>query len=117
MKERRKRNLARCAAIALLLAAAPCSLSQGATAEEAVALHDRALQFYREGRYKEATPLAERAVEVREKELGLQDADTATALETLSKIYRANGTYALAEPVCKRMLVIREKIFGLENPD
>jgi CHAT domain-containing protein/Tfp pilus assembly protein PilF len=69
------------------------------------------------GKYDEARPLAERALEIREKTLGPEHSDVAASLNSLANIYRRKGDYAKAEPIYQRALDIRVKALGPEHPD
>jgi Tetratricopeptide repeat len=50
---------------------------------EAQRLNRQVLQYYATGRYQEAIPLAQRALAIREKALGLEHPDTAVSLNNL----------------------------------
>ena len=89
---------------------------------------DRALQEGRQllaegvrlnsaGKYAEALPLMERALEVREKTLAREDPLVADALQALGNIYRNKADYDKADPLFRRALAIREKVLGEEHPD
>jgi tetratricopeptide (TPR) repeat protein len=66
--------------------------------DTATALNSLA-EFYRErGRYEEAEPLYQRALEMREKVLGLDHPDT-TTLNSLALLYYHQGRYEEAEPL------------------
>ena len=69
------------------------------------------------GNYDEALPLAERALAVRERVLGLEHATVADSLHALALIYDSKGEYAKAEPLNLRALSIREKVLGKDHPD
>jgi CHAT domain-containing protein/Tfp pilus assembly protein PilF len=89
---------------------------------------DRALQETRKqleearklrgaGKYNEALPLAERALEIRERFLGTEHRDVAAAVNRLASIYTDRGEYVKAEPLYRRALAIREKALGKDHPD
>jgi tetratricopeptide (TPR) repeat protein len=84
---------------------------------EAQRLNEQVLQYYATGQYQQAIPLAQRALAIREKALGPEHLDTATALNNLAALYQATGVYAKAEPLYQRALAIREKALGAEHPD
>ena len=73
-------------------------------------LHDRA-------RYAEAEPLYQRALEIREQQLGAQHPDTATSLNNLALLYKTQGKYSQAEPLYRRALAIYEQQLGPDHPD
>ena len=85
--------------------------------QEAHRLNAEALTLVRAGKYDEARPLAERALEIREKTLGPDHPDVAVTLNNLANLRRNKGDYATAEPLYQRALAIREKAFGTEHPD
>ena len=86
------------------------------------ALHDSrkqlegALKLQRAGKYDEALPLAERAMEIRERLLGADHRDVAAALDLLADIYNDRGKYAKAESLYLRALALREKALGNDHP-
>jgi CHAT domain-containing protein/tetratricopeptide (TPR) repeat protein len=87
------------------------------------ALHDAAKQLGKSselqdaGKYDEALPLSERALEIRERLLGAEHPDVAAAIDSLASIYIDRGEYVNAEPLCRRALAIREKSLGKDHPD
>src|SRR6266545_1569169 len=87
------------------------------------ALHDarkqfeEALKLQRAGKYDEALPLAERALEIRERLLGTEHPDVAAAINSLAGIYSDRGKYVKAEPLYRRALNSREKAPGKDHPD
>jgi CHAT domain-containing protein/Tfp pilus assembly protein PilF len=86
------------------------------------ALHEaRKLQtefhrLYRAGNYGEALSLAERVLVIRERVLGPEHFEVATALNSLAVLYRIKGDYVKAKPLLLRALPIREKELGPEHP-
>jgi CHAT domain-containing protein len=89
--------------------------------------HDRALDEARRlsaqahdlsvaGKYNEALPLAERALELSEKELGQEHADVAYLLERIGWLYSNKGNYARAGQLFQRALDIDKRALGLEHP-
>jgi CHAT domain-containing protein/Tfp pilus assembly protein PilF len=86
------------------------------------ALHDaskrfeEALELQRAGRYDEAAPLAERALEIRERLLGTEHRNVAIGINNLAGIYADRGEYVKAEPLYRRALDIREKALGNDHP-
>ena len=65
--------------------------------------------MFAEGNYKEAIPLAEKAIEIVRRERGPEDPDTATSLNNLAELYRVMGNYAKAEPLYQEALRIRSE--------
>jgi tetratricopeptide (TPR) repeat protein len=74
-------------------------------------------QLQKQGKNKEALPVAEEALHVAEATFGAERANTATAPNRLGTIYEDQGKYAEAEPLYKRSLAIREKALGPDHPD
>lgn len=72
-------------------------------------LDQEALQFYREGRFGDAIPVANEALAIREKALGPEHPDVAASLSNLGLLCLHQGRYAEAEPFLKRALAIYEK--------
>jgi CHAT domain-containing protein/uncharacterized protein HemY len=83
--------------------------------QEARRLHEQALTLYDSGRYREAIPMARRALALQEKALGAEGLDVAAVSESLGKLYTAAGNYDEAEPAYRRTLAIREKVLGPEH--
>jgi tetratricopeptide (TPR) repeat protein len=92
------------------------SASWGQDLKEAEVLNRKVIELYNAGQYAEALPLAQRALSIREKELGPDDPDLASSLENLAALYSTQERYADAEPLYKRSLAIRERILGPEDP-
>ncbi|HWO23498.1 MAG TPA: CHAT domain-containing tetratricopeptide repeat protein [Kofleriaceae bacterium] len=97
--------------------------SQWSTAEpkepsdEATSLDKQVETLYSQGQYREALPLAERSLALREKVLGARHPDVAKSLNNLASLYQAQGTYARAEPLFVRALDIYEKALGAVHSD
>ena len=96
--------------VGFLLAVPHAVLAQGI--DEATALSQQVIELYKKERYSEAVSLAERALAIYEKGLGLDHPDVATALYNLAEVYRSQGRYVDAEPLFKRALGIQEKVLG-----
>jgi Flp pilus assembly protein TadD len=67
--------------------------------KEAEALTAQSRKLYQQGRYSEAIPLAQRILEIREKSLGPDHTEVATALNNLAAAYKGQGRYVDAEPL------------------
>ncbi len=67
-------------------------------------------------RYWETEPLYQRALAIREQQLGAEHPDTATSLNNLALLYYAQGKYSEAEPLLLRALAIYEQQLGREHP-
>ncbi|MGD2182687.1 tetratricopeptide repeat protein [Lusitaniella coriacea] len=94
----------------------PSSVQQSAELEEAKQLFQQARQLFQEGKYREAIPLAERALAIAENIAGLENTDVANILDVLAQLHYYKGNYAAAEPLHQRALAIREKALGAEHP-
>ena len=70
-----------------------------------------------QGRYAEAEPLYKRSLEIREKKLGKDHPDVATALNNLAELYKSQGRYEEAEPLYQRALAIFKAKFPSGHPN
>src|SRR5262249_11236812 len=110
-----RRVVACCAPIglALIISAAACLCALAVRAQSAPeAPCDRVLELYRQGKYAEAVPIAERYVEMLKSRRSTMAPQYATAIDTLAALYRAQGRYAEAEPLYKQALAIDERALG-----
>jgi tetratricopeptide (TPR) repeat protein len=90
---------------------------QGTAQVEAAALFIQAGRYLRDrARYDQAAPLVQRALAIREQQLGPQHPDTAQSLNSLALLYQGQGKYAEAEPLYQRALAVREQQLGPEHP-
>ncbi len=85
--------------------------------QEADRLNSEVVKIYKAGKYKEALPFAEKALDFCEKTLGPENPKTATSLDNLVNIYYYTGAYEKAEPLLLRVLAIREKALGPQHID
>ena len=101
--------------------ARPVLIAQANAAEQALAeasqLNQQAFDLYQADRYAEAIPLAERALDIVEQQLGPNHLNTAQSLNNLARLYEATGRYEEAEPLYERALLIREQELGELDPD
>jgi CHAT domain-containing protein/Tfp pilus assembly protein PilF len=94
-----------------------------AATENDRALHEARKLLYassklkRMGKYGEAQPLVERALEIREKILGSDHRDVVATVGDLGSNYYFKGDYAKAETLYQRALTLWEKTVGPEHPD
>src|ERR1044071_6091977 len=98
--------------IIVALTALGASAAQGSAqneAAEADRLNAEVLRLFREGKYEEARPAAERVLELREKALGGEDLKVAYALVNLANIRLRGGGQKEAEPLLERALAVAEK--------
>ena len=71
----------------------------------------------KKGRYKEAIPFYQKALEFGVREFGPDHETTATLINNLAFLYNNQGRYADAEPLYKRSLAINEKALGSNHPE
>jgi len=69
------------------------------------------------GLFGEAQQQLERAVEIRQRVLGKEHADTLSAMEELAEIYRTQGKYAPAEALLTNALEIQHRLKRDEAPE
>ena len=81
----------------------------------AIPLETLALIYKEQGRYAEATPLAERSLALMETVVP-DHRHVATMLDFLGDLYQAQGQDAAAEPLYKRALAIRERALAADHP-
>jgi len=101
-------------ALGLWILACTASLAED---DDPNALNQQVNQLIEQGKYQEAIPIAERAVEVSKRVRGPEDPETAEALNNLGLLFKKIGDYVKAEPLYQEALRIREKVLGPEHPD
>ncbi len=79
-------------------------------------LYETATYLWERGRYTEAEPLYQRALRIREQQLGPQHPDVGQSLNRLGILYHDQGRYAEAVPFYQRALHIWEQQLGPEHP-
>ena len=75
------------------------------------------VHFCHLGMYGISEPLHRRALEARERTLGLEHSDTLSSLNRMANLLLAQGDLAGAEPLYRRALDARERILGPEHRD
>jgi CHAT domain-containing protein/Tfp pilus assembly protein PilF len=103
--------------ILFLISISQISYPQQTDLENAKILNQEVIRLYQQGRYKEAIPISEKVLTIREKVLGPEHSNTATSLNDLGVLNRAIGAYDKAEPLYRRSLEIYEKALGPEHPN
>jgi CHAT domain-containing protein len=104
--------------ILFLISIPQISYPQQRDLENAKILNQEVRKLYQQGRYREAIPIAEKVLTIKEKVLGPEHPNTATSLNDLGLLYgRSMGAYDRAEPLLRRSLAIREKVLGPGHPD
>lgn len=79
-------------------------------------LNQQVTQLSVGGRDAEALPLAEKALNLADKEYGAESGEKALSLNNLALIYKRQGDYEKAADLYRRSLVISERIVGPKNP-
>jgi serine/threonine protein kinase/tetratricopeptide (TPR) repeat protein len=69
------------------------------------------------GKYKAAEPHLERALQLRQSQLGEEHPDTLKSMDRLAWLYSRQGRYKEAEPLFVKVLKIRRRVPGEEHPD
>jgi tetratricopeptide (TPR) repeat protein len=72
--------------------------------------------YYSQGKYKEAEPLYQQALALRQKLLGDDHPDVAESLNNLAGLYESQGKYKEAEPLYQQALNIFEQRLGVDHP-
>ncbi|MBO0756510.1 MAG: CHAT domain-containing protein, partial [Bradyrhizobiaceae bacterium] len=80
------------------------------------ALNQQIMRLYNAGKYAEATAIAERGVNLAERQFGSDHPSVGVALSNLAHLYNTQGRYGEAEPLYKRALAIAEKTLGANDP-
>ncbi len=110
-------RLAMVVAAGLVCLIVSASAARSQKSDDVVALDAEVIRLYRANLYAEATEIAKRSLAVREKALGPDHPDIATALISVALLYRVQGRVAEAVPFSERILAIREKARGANHPD
>ena len=85
--------------------------------EEAKRLVEQINKLRAAAKYAEAIPLAERLIEMVEKEAGPEHVVVAQLINGLAELYRMTRNFDRAEPLYQRALATRQKLLGPEHPD
>jgi tetratricopeptide (TPR) repeat protein len=101
-------------ALGLWILLCPTLLAQD---DDPNALNQQVNQLIVQGKYQEAIPIAERAIEVSKRVRGPEQPETAAALNNLGFLFQRIGDYPKAEPLLQEALRIRQKVLGPEHPD
>ncbi len=78
---------------------------------------NEAIALFNQGQYREAMPLIEQALEIRERDSGADSLQTAATLHELGRLYTAMVVREKAESALRRALALREKHLGPDHPD
>ena len=101
-------------ALGLWILAGPALLAKG---DDPDALNKQVTQLIEQGKYQEAIPIAERAVEVAKRSSGPEHPETGAALDNFGLLFTKIADYGKAEPPLQEALQIRQKVLGPEHPD
>src|SRR5260370_33892948 len=99
--------------LALVLLTLTCRASQSDD-DEFNLLDQQVHKLFEQGKYQEAIPLAEKAVELAKRVS--EQPNTAQSLNDLAVLYQDMHEYAKAEPPYQEALRIRQKVLGSEDP-
>ncbi|MBW4634262.1 MAG: tetratricopeptide repeat protein [Iphinoe sp. HA4291-MV1] len=84
--------------------------------ELATSLNNLAYLHFSQGRYTEAEPLYQQALQLTRRLLGEEHPHVASSLNNLAGLYRYQGRYAEAEPLYQQALELRRRLQGEEHP-
>src|SRR5262245_27496417 len=84
---------------------------------EAYKLNQEASKLFGAGKYNEALPPVQRALEILERILGPDNIGVTDALNRLAVLYAIKSEHVKAEPLYQRALLIREKALGPDHPE
>ncbi len=105
----------------ILLGCVACATVEHAPTDsrlvEAQKLFEEGQKLMDAGKYAEALPRVERALELREPLLGRTHLGVASCLNLLGELHLLQGSYARAEPLFQHALAIREAALGNGHPD
>lgn len=110
------RAIARIVVLATLVAVGPVT-ARAQNANDPAALNLQALEFHRQGKYKQAAELAEKALALAERTRGAEHPHTLIYVNNLGFMYKAQGRYEAAEALYRRALDANERTLGAEHPE
>ncbi|NJM70582.1 MAG: tetratricopeptide repeat protein [Scytonema sp. RU_4_4] len=103
-------------AIKYLSKAAELQKELGLETDLATSLNNLAYLYDSQGRYSEAEPLCQQALELSKRLLGEQHPNVADSLHNLAGLYRSQGRYTEAEPLYQQALELGRRLLGDEHP-
>ena len=106
-----------CGVALFVMLASSSSAQTGAKRDDLSSLLRQTRQLYEAGKYAEAVPVAQRAVELAEKRFRPEHPWVATSLNDLAVLYREQGRHAEAAPLLRRWIAIDEKTLGPGRPN
>ena len=102
--------------LATLTIAAPFA-AWAQSAADIDALNKQVIQLYSQGKYVEASTIAQQALVLAESVLGTEHPSTLRSVDSLALLYSAWRRYGEAEQLYRRALASREKALGRDHPD
>jgi len=78
---------------------------------------DQIGQYYQQGRFEQALPLAEKALKIRTEILGEKHPDTLTSLMNLANIYQNSGRLEEALPLFEKGYRLKKELLGEKHPE
>ena len=82
-----------------------------------IAVFWQATKLNDQGKYAEATVIAQRALTLAEHLLGEEDASTLSIMGNLAVLYQSQGHFGEAEPLYKRALEAQTRVRGKDHPN
>ncbi len=110
------RTLTNVVLVIMLASAGIIGARAQANGDDLSALGKQVARLFGQGKYAEATPLAERALALAELQFGPNHPNVAFLANNLGAIYRLQGRYPEAEAVHRRALAISEKSWKADQP-
>ncbi|MDB9492181.1 tetratricopeptide repeat protein [Dolichospermum circinale CS-534/05] len=95
----------------------PATTTQSEELAEAEKLDQQIIQFYEQGKYNEAIPLAERVLAMRKRLLGVEHLDVADSLNNLAELYYSQVRYKEVETYYIQALEMRKRLFQADHAD
>jgi len=89
------------------------TIEQKAALAEATRLNQQIIQLYQQGKYAEATPLADQALAILKRSLGDRHPATAAILTNLAALYKKQGRNDEAKRLYQQVLELREEHYPL----
>jgi tetratricopeptide (TPR) repeat protein len=93
-----------------------CGTNASAQDENLQELNYNSVRLFEQGKYNEASELADRALKLAENKYGPENTQITPFLNNLAVIYFAQGRYAEAEALYERALGITEPVFSSDHP-
>jgi CHAT domain-containing protein/Flp pilus assembly protein TadD len=103
--------------VCVFIPTSPVFAGEAKELKRANELYSQGIQLYQVGKYDQAINKNKEALAIRERVLGPEHPDVATALNNLAELYQTTSRYAEAELLYKRALAIDEKVLGPEHHD